>query len=73
VVGHTDATGGVDYTRALSQARAAAVVEALATQHGTARERLSAHGVGPIVPVFSNASEDGRGQNRRVELVERPD
>lgn len=73
VVGHTDATGGFDYNRDLSQARAAAVVEALATRHGVARDRLSAHGVGPLVPVFSNDTEDGRGQNRRVELVERPD
>lgn len=70
VVGHTDLTGGLDYNQELSAARAKAVVEALATDYGIARERLSAHGVGPLSPVFTNASDAGRGKNRRVELVQ---
>jgi len=72
VVGHTDARGGFDYNTRLSQQRAAAVVAALARDHGVAAERLEAHGVGPLVPVFSNVSDAGRERNRRVELVERP-
>jgi outer membrane protein OmpA-like peptidoglycan-associated protein len=71
VVGHTDSRGGFGYNRELSQRRAQAVVDALVTAHGIARDRLEAHGVGPLVPVFSNASDDGRERNRRVELVER--
>jgi OOP family OmpA-OmpF porin len=72
VVGHTDARGAFAYNRELSQARAQRVVDALVAEFGVARERLSAHGVGPLVPVFSNATDAGRERNRRVELVERP-
>ncbi len=70
VVGHTDLTGAFDYNAKLSADRAAAVVEALVSNHGIARERLKAQGVGPLAPVFTNASEAGRGANRRVELVQ---
>jgi OOP family OmpA-OmpF porin len=71
VVGHTDATGGLGHNMQLSEERAAAVVEALASRCGIERGRLEAHGVGPLAPVASNASEDGRAKNRRVELVAR--
>ncbi|CDO59516.1 Outer membrane protein A precursor [Candidatus Phaeomarinobacter ectocarpi] len=70
VVGHTDLTGGFDYNSALSRDRAAAVADALVSGHGIDPARLSPHGVGPLVPVFTNASDAGRGQNRRVELVQ---
>lgn len=73
VVGHTDSKGSLDYNMRLSQARAAAVVAALVTRFGVADSRLQPHGVGPLVPVFSNGSEAGRDRNRRVELVERLD
>lgn len=72
VVGHTDAKGSFDYNSRLSAERATSVVEALVTRYGIARERLTPHGVGPLVPVFSNVSDAGRDRNRRVELVERP-
>lgn len=71
VVGHTDAVGRFAYNQQLSADRAKAVVEALTTSHGVAAGRLEAHGVGPLVPVFSNGSDAGRDRNRRVELVER--
>jgi len=69
VVGHTDTVGQVDANMALSQARAEAVVRALVTTHGVAAARLKAYGVGPLAPVATNASEEGRAKNRRVELV----
>ncbi len=72
VVGHTDAVGRFAYNQELSADRAKAVVEALTTRYGVAAGRLEAHGVGPLVPVFSNGSDAGRDRNRRVELVERP-
>jgi outer membrane protein OmpA-like peptidoglycan-associated protein len=72
VVGHTDGSGTFAYNRSLSERRAASVIEALVEEHGVPAERLEAHGVGPLVPVFSNGSEGGRTKNRRVELVERP-
>lgn len=71
VVGHTDMRGTLAYNLDLSEQRAAAVVEALVKDYSIARERLEPHGVGPLVPVFSNGSDAGRAKNRRVELVER--
>lgn len=71
VVGHTDNVGSVESNMTLSGARAASVVKALA-QKGIDAKRLAAHGAGPYAPVASNAAEDGRARNRRVELVARP-
>jgi outer membrane protein OmpA-like peptidoglycan-associated protein len=70
VVGHTDSVGQLDANMKLSQARAEAAVKALATKHGVAAVRLKAVGAGPIAPVASNGTEEGRAKNRRVELVE---
>ncbi len=70
MVGHTDNVGEIDYNMELSQARAEAVVKTLVSKYGVASDRLKAYGVGPLVPVASNKSEDGRAENRRVELVE---
>jgi outer membrane protein OmpA-like peptidoglycan-associated protein len=53
----------------LSKRRADAVVAALTTKYGVASTRLAAQGCGPLSPVASNGSEDGRAKNRRVELV----
>ena len=72
VVGHTDSVGTFAYNQKLSADRARAVADALKTRFGIASERLEPHGVGPLVPVFSNGSDAGREQNRRVELVEKP-
>ena len=71
VVGHTDNQGSFDYNLALSRRRAAAVVDALVSEHGVARDRLRSWGVGFTAPAASNRSEDGRARNRRVELVQR--
>lgn len=69
IVGHTDSTGVLADNMTLSEARAAAVVTALTTTHGIAPSRLAAFGVGPLCPVTSNGSGDGRAKNRRVEIV----
>ncbi len=69
VVGHTDNTGGFDHNVQLSQARAAAVVNALVKGHGISAGRLTPFGAGPTAPVAANATEEGRAKNRRVELV----
>jgi OOP family OmpA-OmpF porin len=70
VVGHTDNVGGLDANMALSLDRANAVVRELVAKHGVAAARLKASGVGPLAPVSSNSSNDGKAKNRRVELVE---
>ncbi len=71
VVGHTDSKGGFAYNSKLSADRARTVADTLKKDYGIAPDRLEAHGVGPLVPTFSNNSEAGREKNRRVELVER--
>jgi outer membrane protein OmpA-like peptidoglycan-associated protein len=48
---------------------AAMVFKTLTSEHGMAATRLRAVGVGMAAPVASNATEDGRAENRRVELV----
>jgi outer membrane protein OmpA-like peptidoglycan-associated protein len=70
IVGHTDNQGGLDYNVGLSQRRAEAVVRALTGQYGIAAARLTSRGVGPLAPVTSNATDDGRAKNRRVEMVQ---
>ncbi len=71
VVGHTDMVGALAHNMQLSQARAAAVVEALVADHGIARDRLAPGGVGPLAPVAPNDTDAGRALNRRVELVKK--
>lgn len=69
VVGHTDSVGVMDANMKLSQARAEAVVQALVAKQGIDAARLKGYGVGPLAPVASNDTEEGRAKNRRVELV----
>ena len=71
IVGHTDGEGEFDYNLSLSQRRAQAVADALTRDYGIAATRLQPAGAGPVSPVASNRSEDGRAKNRRVEIVER--
>ena len=69
VVGHTDSVGSLDSNQKLSQARAATVVAALIKQYSIASSRLRPAGLGPLAPVASNETEEGRAKNRRVELL----
>ncbi len=72
VVGHTDSVGSVEDNQKLAQARAEAVAAELVKAHGVAAARLKGYGVGPLAPVASNDTDDGRAKNRRVELVKQP-
>jgi outer membrane protein OmpA-like peptidoglycan-associated protein len=67
IVGHTDATGTDSYNMALSKRRAAAASSYLRT-HGVARG-IRALGRGETEPIATNDSDDGRQQNRRVEIA----
>ena len=71
IVGHTDNVGTLDHNLLLSERRADAVVRALVSQYRIDAKRLMPKGVGPLAPVASNAAEEGRAKNRRVELVAR--
>lgn len=68
VEGHTDMTGDAAHNRALSLARAQAVVQAIIAKQVSAN-RLSSAGKGPDQPLADNATEEGKAKNRRVELV----
>jgi outer membrane protein OmpA-like peptidoglycan-associated protein len=67
IEGHTDSIGSSGYNQQLSQARADAVRNYLATK-GIPMERMLARGMGEDFPVASNENAAGRQQNRRVEV-----
>ena len=69
IVGHTDSQGSFDYNMNLSRQRAEAVAAALVHTYKIAKARLRTAGVGLLAPVGSNATDEGRALNRRVELV----
>jgi OOP family OmpA-OmpF porin len=71
VVGHTDNVGDFNYNMQLSQTRAEAVVKALVTKYNIDKNRLSSAGVGPLCPITSNDTEEGKAKNRRVELIKK--
>ncbi len=68
IEGHTDSRGSEDFNIKLSQARAEAVREAL-IDRGVAADRLQAVGLGEAFPIAGNDLENGRQQNRRVEII----
>jgi OmpA-OmpF porin, OOP family len=68
VEGHTDNVGQAADNKRLSQARAEAVMKAVVAQ-GIDAKRLKAVGQGQEYPIADNRTEEGRGKNRRVELV----
>jgi len=69
VQGHTDNVGKPDANLKLSQARADAVKQALATDYGVTAGQLTAKGYGDTKPAADNKTPEGRQNNRRVELV----
>ena len=69
VVGHTDNAGQLDANMKLSNERAAAVVAELVGHYHIEAARLEAGGVGPLAPVATNDTNEGKAQNRRVEIV----
>ncbi len=68
IEGHTDSTGSFDHNQILSQQRAQSVADYAMTQQ-VAPNRLITKGYGPTEPVASNATAEGRQQNRRVEIA----
>ncbi|AIY42888.1 Outer membrane protein A precursor [Collimonas arenae] len=66
-IGHTDSVGSDSYNQKLSVERAEAVRAYLITQ-GIDASRIKAEGRGANQPLASNATPEGRAQNRRVEI-----
>lgn len=71
IYGHTDATGSAGTNKELAGQRAEAVRNWLVQNGAIADTRVSLHPVGESQPLGSNATGDGREQNRRVEIVAR--
>ena len=68
IIGHTDATGADAYNARLSNRRADAVKTYTLAQ-GISSSRITTSGRGESEPISDNATEAGRSQNRRVEIV----
>jgi outer membrane protein OmpA-like peptidoglycan-associated protein len=68
IVGHTDSRGSGDYNMTLSERRALSTANFLSVE-GVARARVSTAGRGEAEPIATNESDEGRRQNRRVEVA----
>lgn len=68
ILGHTDNTGSASHNQTLSERRANAVADVLLT-NGVPVSRIDTIGRGEDQPIASNLDEEGRRQNRRVEIV----
>lgn len=68
VIGHTDSTGPAAYNQRLSERRAMAVGGVL-VDRGVSSARVTTIGRGETQPVARNETEEGRRQNRRVEVI----
>ena len=68
ITGHTDSQGNHAFNQKLSERRAAAVRDYLVSK-GIASERIEIFGASSDEPVASNATEQGRFQNRRIEFT----
>lgn len=68
ILGHTDSVGSDDYNNQLSLRRAAAVMKELA-KRGVNTEQMSTVSIGESQPIATNATEQGRALNRRVEFM----
>lgn len=69
LVGHTDASGGLEGNIALSRKRAEAVRQTLIRAEGIPPAQIEAQGVGYLSPRSTNLTDAGREKNRRVEVM----
>jgi len=68
IEGHTDSTGDAETNLEISGLRANAVLDALVSL-GVDPNRFTAAGMGEDFPIASNDTEEGRAQNRRVDVI----
>jgi OOP family OmpA-OmpF porin len=70
IQGHTDNVGDAKSNQKLSEDRAASVKKALVDK-GIDAARMTSAGYGDTKPVADNKTDEGKAQNRRVELVKK--
>lgn len=68
VEGSTDSTGNAEYNYQLSQRRASAVIQYLASKYNVPANKIYVIGLGKDKPVEKNSSAKGRAENRRVDV-----
>ena len=68
VQGHTDSRGTDEYNLELSEKRAKSVFNQL-VRNGVKSDRLVTMGLGESEPIATNDTDEGRQQNRRVEIA----
>ena len=68
VQGHTDSRGADDYNMGLSERRASTVANYLIA-NGIASSRIVTKGFGESAPAYTNDTQEGMAQNRRVEFL----
>ncbi|HSH68965.1 MAG TPA: OmpA family protein [Deferrisomatales bacterium] len=66
IEGHTDSSGPEEYNLKLSARRANSVAKILTEKYGIALDRVTAQSLGESKPIASNATREGRAQNRRI-------
>lgn len=69
IYGHADATGDAAHNRELSEQRATAVKDWMVQNASFGDDKISIHPLGESQPVATNATEEGRQQNRSVQIV----
>ncbi|MEM1235805.1 MAG: OmpA family protein [Pseudomonadota bacterium] len=69
LVGHTDAAGSLQMNIEVSRRRAETARTKLIDRYGVAAEQVAAEGMGYLAPRTTNLTEEGRGKNRRVEVI----
>jgi len=68
IEGRTDSVGNADYNYQLSQRRASAVTQYLASKYGVPPHKIFVIGLGKDQPVDKNTTTHGRAENRRVDI-----
>jgi OmpA-OmpF porin, OOP family len=68
VEGSTDSTGNAEYNYQLSQRRASAVIQYLASKYNVPANKIYVIGLGKDKPVEKNSTAKGRAENRRVDV-----
>ncbi len=68
IEGHTDSVGAAATNLRLSEERANAVRDTL-VNNGVSADRLTTLGLGEVLPIDSNETEQGRSNNRRVDVI----
>lgn len=69
IIGHTDSDGADLANLTLSQKRAASVKKALSADYSIPADRMETDGKGESQPIDSNATPQGKANNRRVEFI----